>query len=263
MKHGCKMICSTFHNSWFKKTYPEIEFVEPGTTVDSLFAMYNFGWYYNDDGTVNLNKNPTDMKLGPLQKTASDILGLDFVEILPKLIQPVVKKKKQVAIAIHGTSQSKYWNRAKGWQDVIDWCNANGYEAVIVSKEDPGYMKNPHPTGARKLPVGPIDKVMKEIKASKAFVGIGSGLSWIAWAMEVPIVLVSGFSYDYTEMQTNTRRVGAPEGKCSGCFNRYKLNAGDWNWCPDHKGTQRAYECSRSITSESVIAELKSILGVV
>jgi hypothetical protein len=72
-------------------------------------------------------------------------------------------------------------------------------------------------------------------------------------------VLISGFSEDWAEM-TDCVRIGSPKGKCSGCFNRLKLDSADWNWCPDHKGTNRQYECTKSITSEMVINELEKFL---
>jgi autotransporter strand-loop-strand O-heptosyltransferase len=262
--HQCELICSTFHNGWFEKTYPEIQFIKPGTVVDNIAVMYGVGWFYNEDGSIDMTKHPNIMRDQPLQKTAFDILGLRYThEIIPKLIIPVVKKKKQIAIAIHGTSQTKYWNKANGWQKVVDWCKSNGYSVILVSKEESGYMGNPHPTGIMQLAAGPIENVMKTMAESRVFVGIGSGLSWMAWAMKVPIVLISGFSYPYTETATNTYRVSTPFGKCSGCFNRHKLDAGDWTWCPDHKNTQRMFECSRSITPDMVISQLKLALGIV
>jgi autotransporter strand-loop-strand O-heptosyltransferase len=94
---------------------------------------------------------------------------------------------------------------------------------------------------------------------SEAFIGIGSGLSWLSWALDVPTVLISGFSYKWAEME-DCIRIGAPIGKCEGCFNRIRLDAGDWNWCPDHKGTERQFECTKSITSEVVIKELEKFL---
>jgi autotransporter strand-loop-strand O-heptosyltransferase len=84
-------------------------------------------------------------------------------------------------------------------------------------------------------------------------------LSWLSWAVNTPTVLVSGFSYDWAEMQ-DCVRISAPKGKCEGCFNRYRLDAGDWNWCPDHKGTDRQFECTKSITPQSVIKELEKFL---
>lgn len=265
-RHNCELLCSTYHNEWFAKTYPHIKFITPGTQVNDIYAMYKIGWFYKEtpeDGTISidLNLHPSDPKFQPMQKTAFDILGLPYKETLPLLDLPKnVKKKKKVAIAIHATCQAKYWNKAKGWQSVVDWCNENGYEVVLLSKEDSGFMGNLHPTGIRKLPAGSIDKVILELMESEAFVGIGSGLSWLSWAVGTPTVIVSGFSKAYTETTINTFRVTTPAGKCTGCFNRERLDPGDWSWCPDHKFTERQYECTRSITPEMVISELKKAL---
>ena len=45
---------------------------------------------------------------------------------------------------------------------------------------------------------------------------------------------------------------------CNGCYNRFRLDAGDWNWCPDQKGTDRQFECTKSITGKMVIDAIKS-----
>ena len=120
-------------------------------------------------------------------------------------------------------------------------------------------MGNQLPSGIVRHPNGPIELVMDEMLKSKAFIGIGSGLSWLSWALDVPTVLISGFSYKWAEME-DCIRIGAPQGKCEGCFNRLRLDPGDWNWCPDHKGTERQFECTKSITSEMVIKELEKFL---
>ena len=108
-----------------------------------------------------------------------------------------------------------------------------------------------------------IEEAISEISKSEAFIGIGSGLSWLSWAIGTPTILISGFSHDYTEPLTNTTRICSPAGKCSGCFNTHRLDPSDWNWCPVHKGTDRQFECSKLITADSVISQLKKILGLV
>jgi autotransporter strand-loop-strand O-heptosyltransferase len=258
-KHKCKVVCSTFMNNLFESEYPEIEFVKPGINVTDLYAMYSLGLFYNEDNTVQLHKNPTDPKTQPLQKMATDILGLEYTEIRPKIKHNSVKKEKQVSIAIHGTAQTKYWNHPTGWQEVVDWLKFKGYKVKLLSKEGDGYMGNKHPKGIEQLPAGSIEGVMNEMLKSEAFIGIGSGLSWLAWGLGVKNVLISGFSYDWAEMK-DCIRIGAPEGKCAGCFNRIRLDAGDWNWCPDHKGTQRQFECTKTIEPYMVIKELEKIL---
>jgi autotransporter strand-loop-strand O-heptosyltransferase len=261
-KHQCKVITSTFMNHMFVDQYPEISFVEPGTNVEQLYAMYKIGLFYNENSTVNLYKNPIDPKSVTLQKMCSDILGLSYKEIKPKIKNRNIKIEptlKQVCIATFGTAQSKFWNNPTGWQEVVDWLNAKGYLVRLLSKEGDDYMGNKHPIGVIQHPNGPLELVIDEMKKSKAFIGIGSGLSWLSWALDVPTVLISGFSYDWAEME-DCVRINAADGKCKGCFNRLKLDAGDWNWCPDHKGTDRQFECTKSITSEMVIKQLEKFL---
>ena len=84
-------------------------------------------------------------------------------------------------------------------------------------------MGNVSPKNVIYHPSGSIELVIKELRDSVMFIGIGSGLSWLSWSLNVPTVLISGFSEPFAEMQ-DCIRVSAPQGKCSGCFNRYKLN---------------------------------------
>ena len=260
-KYDCEMVTSTFMNHMFVEQYPNIEFVEPGVSVENLYAMYSIGLFYNEDSVINGLKNPSDPKHQTMQKMCSDILGLDFVEVKPLIKKRVIEKpqQKQITIAIHGTAQPKYWNNPFGWQEVVDWLNGRGYSVKLLSKEGDNYMGNRIPTGVFQHPTGPIEGVMDEMLKSDAFIGIGSGLSWLSWSLNVPTVLISGFSYKWAEM-SDCIRIGAPAGKCEGCFNRLRLDAGDWNWCPDHKDTPRQFECTKSITSEMVIKELEKFL---
>jgi autotransporter strand-loop-strand O-heptosyltransferase len=257
--HNCKVVASTFHNEMLMNQYPQIEFVTPGDVVENLYAMYTLGLFYNEDGSVNHYKNPIDPKSVTMQKMGSDILGIEYTEIKPKLNKRNLKKEKLVTIAIHGTAQPKYWNNSTGWQEVVDWLKGRGYRVRLLSKEQSGYMGNFEPRGIEKHPWGPIELVMDEMEKSQAFIGIGSGLSWLSWALDTKTVLISGFSYDWAEMQ-DCVRISSPKDMCGGCFNRLKLDAGDWNWCPDHKDTNRQFECTKSITAEIVIKELEKFL---
>jgi hypothetical protein len=92
------------------------------------------------------------------------------------------------------------------------------------------------------------------------FIGLSSGLSWLAWACELPVVLISGFSEKWAETTLDTYRV-INESVCHGCFNWSRLDAGDWNWCPKHKGTEKQFECSKQISSEMVIREINKIMN--
>lgn len=259
-KHNCKVVCSTFHNDLFKNEYPEIEFIDPGKPVSDLYALYRIGWFLDGDN-FDRDRNPSDFKLGPLQKTAADILGLEYHEIKPKLALPAARKlTKKVGLGIHSTAQAKYWNNPTAWQEVTDWLIDNGYEPVILSREEDGYMGNRNPVGAIQLVPGPLNGVIDELLECQAFIGISSGLTWLAWATGTPVVQISGFTEKFNEPNEGIIKIAAPIGACSGCANRRTFDPGDWNWCPDQKGTPRQFECSKLITADQVIAELKKIL---
>ena len=266
--HNCKVVCSTFHNNWFEKEYPNVEFVEPNTIVHDLYAMYRIGWFYNED-TINLSKNPKEVKTQPLQKTASDILGLQYQEIKPSIFVKNKKyniKEKYVVIAPHGSKHASYWNYEGGWQSIINWLNEAGYKVVMISQEKLGDDWHDSKLGGTLQNV--IDKTgdypfqdrFTDILNAEAFIGIGSGLAWISWALNTPTILISGFSDGYTEFQ-DCERISASPNVCSGCFNTHKLDAGDWKWCPHHKDTPRHFECSKSITPDLVADALVRILG--
>ena len=258
-KHQCNLIVSTFMNHLFKDTYQDIEFVEPGQVVNNIYAMYKIGWFYKDNNEFDEYRNPNDFKKQPMQKTATDILGLQYKEMKPILKIPNVEKSRKVGIAIHATAQAKYWNNPQAWQEVINYLNSLGYDPILYSKENNGYMGNFHPQGVIKFESGSLESLIKDLATCQFFIGIGSGLSWLAWSIGIPVILISGFSDIYTETQSNTYRI-INKNVCHGCFNRHRLNASDWNWCPDHKNTERQFECTKTINSNMVIDQINRII---
>lgn len=265
---GAEVIVSTFQNDLFKDQYPDIEFAPKGEGVPNLYACFRMGWFYKDDtGDFNPTMHPRNFREISMQETATDILGLTFTHDRPKIKIPdsphPFDGKKYVTIAIHGTAQAKYWNNPAGWQDIVDFLRDNGYRIVLISSEENGYMGNHHPKDIFHKPGRPpLEERINEIYHSELFIGIGSGLSWLAWAVGKPIIMISGFSEAYSEFSDpNVIRIINKE-VCTGCFNRYRLDAGDWNWCPDHKGTPRHFECTKMIGSYPVIKAIKKILSL-
>ena len=169
------------------------------------------------------------------------------------------KKEKKVSIAIHSTAQCKYWNNPTGWQDVVNYLKNIGYDVILLSKEHDGYMGNNNPKGVIQQPPSSITQILKEIQESELFIGISSGLSWLSWASGTPTILISGFTDDYLEPKNDIIRI-INKDVCHGCWHKHKFNPGDWNWCPEHKGTNRQFECSKSITSSQVIKKIEDLL---
>ena len=97
----------------------------------------------------------------------------------------------------------------------------------------------------------PIEHRVNELKWCEFFIGVGSGLSWLAWAVGKKVVMMSGFSNPICEFQINNINVHN-FNVCNGCFNVHYFDRGDWNWCPEHKDTDRQFECGINITPRMI-----------
>jgi autotransporter strand-loop-strand O-heptosyltransferase len=268
---GCHVSASTYINEYIHKGYPSIDFYEPGDQVHNLYALYRIGWFSKEEGTkIDFSMNPVDYRKRPLQATAYDIMGLQYRQYLdektPVMVIPSNRTVKPLTpkpyytIATMSTCQAKFWNSEDGWDTVVKYLNDQGYDVIHLSHEEDGYMGNYRPKGVIQMPKSPLVEVMHMLKYSEGFIGIGSGLSWLAWAMQKPVVLISGFSEPFTEMVSSTLRISQDsERTCSGCFNTEIFDRGDWNWCPMHKGTSRQFECTKKIKAQRVIDAVESL----
>lgn len=246
-KNNCDVIVSTFKNFLFEKTYPMLEFVKPGTSVNNIYAMYKIGWFYD------ANMEPVLPNTIPLQKTATNILGLEFKELIPNLS---IKTRqgttdKYIVIATNSTAECKFWPK-KNWQDVINFLIEEGYKVINISKE-----RNDFENCTQIEENMPLEDVMSLIYHSKLMIGLSSGLSWLAWALKKHVVMIANFTEKDHEFTTNTTRL-VNEDVCHGCWNspHHKFDKGDWNWCPMKKD----FECQKSITPEMVKAKLILLL---
>jgi len=244
-KHNCHVIVSTFKNFLFKDVYPELEFVNPGDIVLDVYAMYKIGWFYDS------NKEPALPNTVNLQKCAANILGLDYQEIRPRISYQIGNNPygRYVTIATNSTAGCKFWTK-EGWQGVINYLVEQGYSVVNVSKE-----RNPF-DNCIQIEDDSMENTMNVIHHSEFFIGLSSGLSWLAWAMGKKVVMISNFTqpnHEFSCIRITKKNV------CNGCWNnpKFRFDKGDWNWCPIHKGTDRQFECHTAITAQDVIDAIK------
>ena len=238
-KHRCNVVLSTFHNKILD--YPELELVEPGSSVN-CYAMYKIGWHYDT------NREPELPNTIPLQKAACNILGLKYTEIRPKLFtkRECPEDSKYITIATNSTLGCKFWLREE-WQKLINHYTEQGYKVYNVSKEVNPFDNCPQ------IPDTSMESTMDWIYHSTFFVGLSSGLSWLAWALGKQVVLISNFTeYDH-EFLSNCIRI-TNDKVCHGCWNKsdIKFDKGNWNWCPYNKH----FECQTSITADMVINKI-------
>ena len=94
----------------------------------------------------------------------------------------------------------------------------------------------------------PLHDRINDIYHSEFFIGLGSGLSWLAWACEKPVIMISGFSDPKSEFYTPYRVHN--KNVCNSCWSDVNctFDRSDWLWCPRDKN----FECSREITFDMV-----------
>lgn len=248
-KYECFVIVSTFKNDMFEKVYPELKFEDRGKVVNNIHAQYNIGWFYDE------KKEPVHPATIPLQKSCTNILNLEYQEKRPKLNftpkqRPI--EQKYICISVMSTSHLKHWDY---WDDVIKHLNSNGYLVVEVSKEETKL------DNVIKIEDTSMENTMNYIHHSEFVIGLSSGISWLSWALNKKVIMISNFTEEGHEFQDNCIRI-TNKLVCNSCWNnpKYKFNKGDWWWCPEHEDTPKAYECHKSISSNMVIQAINKLI---
>jgi autotransporter strand-loop-strand O-heptosyltransferase len=201
-KHNCVVICSTFFNELFIKSYPNILFVKPNTTIHNVYAQY----YIGASNENNIFYSPIKSNFNPLQKVASEILGLPFTEIKPNLL-PIIANfkskfdKKYVTISEFASSPNKHWLFPNAWQILVDFLINNDYLVVSLSKEQSNLNNVIKLNGD--LPL--IDRAI-DIHHAHFHIGLSSGLSWLAWSLNTHVFLIGDTTPIWHEFQSNTTR---------------------------------------------------------
>jgi autotransporter strand-loop-strand O-heptosyltransferase len=267
-KHSCYLTCAMTEKmaALFRDEYPDVTF----TTHDEVhpsdyYATYSLGLFFDD---VHLVHQPCDFRRVGLHRTAGYILGVDPAESAPRVSildrsRPI--DEPYVAIATQSTRQAKYWNNPDGWHEVIDFLRAAGYRVICIDQKRShgvGLFWNHIPNGAEdQTGDRPLAERARWLVNAEFFVGLASGLSWLAWATKVPVVMISGFSHPLTEFYTPYRVINWHA--CNSCWDDPRLlhDRNDFLGCPRHRDTERQFECTRLITAEQVKATIRQIPG--
>jgi autotransporter strand-loop-strand O-heptosyltransferase len=267
-KHGCRLTCGMAEKliPLFRDAYPDIDFVShEEIKPEKFYATYSMGLFFDDKECI---RQPCDFRYVGLHRTAGYILGVDPTEVPPQIkladnSRPIAEP--YVCIASQSTTQSKYWNNPSGWYDIVRFLKDAGYRVICIDQ------KPVHGTGMiwNQIPHGVEDETgdksiverVRWLQHADFFVGLSSGLSWLAWAAGTPVVMISGFTHPLNEFATPYRVINYHT--CNSCWNdpALRFDHKDFLWCPRHKDTPRQFECTRLITSEHVKAVIQTIPG--
>lgn len=255
--HQCRLECVMAQNliDLLKAQYPDICFSAPDAASPRLpYATYRIGLFFGG----NTTHQPLDFRQTGFHRIAGHILGVDPREEAPRLnlSAPRTISEPYVCIAVQSTCQAKFWNNGHGWAEVVAHLKNQGYRVLCIDREartGQGFVWNHIPYGAEDYTGNlPLQQRVDLLQHASFFIGLASGLSWLAWASRIPVVLISGFSLPGAEFFTPWR-VSSSHG-CRGCWDSMHdtFDHQDFFWCPRHKGTDRQFECTRLITGKQV-----------
>jgi len=265
-RHGCRLTCGMAEKliPLFRDAYPDITFLaHEEIKVERYYATYSMGLFFDDKDFMF---QPCDFRKVGLHRTAGYILGVDPEEVAPRIIIPDAASRPiaepYVVIAVQSTTQAKYWNNPSGWHEIIAFLKEAGYRVICMDQKrihGTGLVWNHIPHGAEDETGKSLAECARWIKHADFYVGLSSGLSWLAWCTGTPVVMISGFSHPITEFQTPYRVINYHA--CNSCWDdpKHRFDHADFLWCPRHKNTPRQFECTRLITAEQVKATIRRI----
>lgn len=249
------LLAEAFHDI-VKLYYPDIELL--ADMSEEFYASYCLGTFH-----VTPYMTPVNSRIITPDLTARAILGLP--ERCKKVVYYPTKDRyideKYVCIAVQASGIMKRWLYPCGWNIVTEYLHKLGYRVLCIDAEsyfsEGGYSVG-IPDGAEdftgKKPL--IDRI-NLLAYADFFIGLGSGLSWLADACNIPVIIISGFNLPLAEFDTPYRVTNRLV--CYGCYSDIRV---DWkDYCPRHLGTSREYECSKSITPRMVIEAIDRLLA--
>src|SRR5262249_8119600 len=152
---------------------------------------YSIGLFFDDK---NFIFQPTDFRHVGLHRTAAYILGVDPTEERPRITLPDDSRliaEPYVVIAAQSTTQCKFWNNPNGWREIVAFLREAGYRVICIDQKPShgnGIVWNHIPYGAEDATGDhPLAERARYLKHADFFVGLSSGLSWLAWAVGTPV----------------------------------------------------------------------------
>jgi autotransporter strand-loop-strand O-heptosyltransferase len=233
--------------------------------ADAAYATYSLGLFFDD---AAFDRQPTDFRFVGLHRTAGYILGVSPDEAPAQIAiqddtRPIAEP--YVCIAVQSSAGCKFWNNPQGWRDIVAFLKAAGYRVICIDQKPVhghGLMWTHIPNGAEdETGDRPLAERARWLKHADFFVGLSSGLAWLAYAVGTKVVMISGFTHPTNEFHTPYRVINWHA--CNSCWNdpKVRFDHKDFLWCPRHAGTERQFECTRLITAAQVQQVIASIPG--
>ena len=240
----------------FAQLYPDIKLINE---ID--FKTY--ATYYPLMILSNIPLTPADYRNVSMLRVGGVLLGIDYLppKATFKPTEPPVTDEPYVCIGVQAGAARKSWLYPGGWDIVVDYLKSLGYRVFCIdrnAKEENDNLTICKPEGAEDFTGNhSLLERANMLYHADFFIGLGSGLSWLADAVNCPVVMICGFSQDWAEFYTPYRV--ANRKVCNGCFNDIRTIYAV-NFCPYHKDTPRTLECQKAISPRMVIETIERLI---
>lgn len=259
--YKCQVSCTVpdYMKDIVKLYYPNIRITEE-ISEDSYATYYMVGQNFHEPITSTEN-----IRNVPLEQFGQSILGWN-ISVDKVIYRPTKKrqiKEPYVCIAVQASGTPKAWLNPNGWKFVVKYLKEIGYRVLCIDKESKtsdygNVVQIPEDAEDFTGDIALIERI-NLLAYADFFIGIGSGLSWLAWSTNIPVILISGFSAPWYEFKTPYRINNILV--CHSCFNDIRFDYGSIFYCPRYKGTEQAYECSKKISAQQVIDAIDHLIA--
>lgn len=251
-----------------------VNFYSPyGELFQSVYPNINFNYYnaqpQSGERIIRIAASDIGGKRWSeynLQELACKFLDIEYEPNKGKVATPNRPKnnfnKKYVCIGTQSTAQFKYWNNPTGWQETVDYLKSLDYEVVCIDK----YSVYGHGDYMNTIPKNCIDKTgeislmdrVNDLMHCEFFIGLTSGLSWLAWALGKPVIFISGISLPRTDFPNPYRVTNTDPKICHGCAADpdFVFDKSNWLFCPKNKN----FECTKEISFSMVKKKIDDLV---
>ncbi len=235
--------------------HPEIKHVDK-------ISFENYATFYLSAIMSPLPYLPVDPRNNSLERMAGSIIGIKNLPAKPifKPTAPRIFSEPYVCIGVQTSTPTKCWLYLGGWEIVVDYLKSLGYRVFCIDKKKfqrEGKYSVEMPANAEDF-TGDFSIMERAnmLYHAEFFIGLSSGLAWLAEVVNCPVVMIGGFTYDWHEFYTPYRV--ANRLVCNGCFNDIRVSF--MIGCPYHKGTARELECQKKIYPQAVLDAINRLI---
>ena len=222
-----------------------------------------YATYYPIMLMSSLPLSAADVRSVPMDRMGGEFLGVNYLPPKAKFkpTAPPPAEEPYVCIAVQSGMARKCWLYPNGWDIVVDYLKSLGYRVFCIDKnaeETSDGFTIRKPAGAEDFTGNrPLLDRANMLSHAEFFIGLGSGLSWLADAVNCPVVMICGFSQNWSEFYTPYRV--ANRLVCNGCFNDRRISY-LMKKCPYHEETPRELECQKKISPRMVINAIERLI---